>query len=65
VPTRRISAASATANEPDLESATVRCPAGHFFNGPIEFLTYDKRESAAGGDDRFAQPADRGVTKRD
>ena len=48
-----------------LESAIIRCPAGHFFNGPIEFLTYDKRESAAGGDDRFAQPADRGVTKRD
>jgi len=48
-----------------LESATVRCPAGHFFNGPIEFLTYDKRECAAGGDDRFAQPADRGVAKRD
>jgi len=48
-----------------LESATVRCPAGHFFNGPIEFLTYDKREGAAGGDDRFAQPADRGVAKRD
>jgi hypothetical protein len=25
-----------------LESATIRCPSGHCFNGPIEFLTYDK-----------------------
>jgi hypothetical protein len=48
-----------------LESATIRCPAGHFFNGPVEFLTYDKRGSAAGGDDRFAQPADRSATNRD
>lgn len=23
-----------------LESAVIRCPAGHFFNGPIEFLTF-------------------------
>jgi hypothetical protein len=22
-----------------LESAMIRCPAGHWFNGPIEFLT--------------------------
>lgn len=22
-----------------IESATIRCPAGHWFNGPIEFLT--------------------------
>jgi hypothetical protein len=26
-----------------LESAMIRCPRGHFFNGPIEFLTYEKR----------------------
>jgi hypothetical protein len=26
-----------------LESAMIRCPAGHWFNGPIEFLTFDKR----------------------
>jgi hypothetical protein len=38
-----------------LESAAIRCPAGHFFNGPVEFLTYDKRESRAGGDDRLSQ----------
>jgi hypothetical protein len=24
-----------------LESARIRCPAGHFFNGPIESLTCD------------------------
>ena len=30
-----------------MESAMIRCPAGHWFNGPIEFLTWDdtdKRE---------------------
>lgn len=26
-----------------LESAMIRCPHGHFFNGPIEFFTYEKR----------------------
>jgi hypothetical protein len=25
-----------------LESAKIRCPRGHWFNGPIEFLTWDK-----------------------
>jgi len=25
-----------------LESARIRCPRGHWFNGPIEFLTWDK-----------------------
>jgi hypothetical protein len=25
-----------------LESAMIRCPAGHWFNGPIEFLTWDR-----------------------
>ena len=25
-----------------LESAVIRCPAGHWFNGPIEFLTWDR-----------------------
>ena len=23
-----------------LESARIRCPSGHWFNGPIEFLTW-------------------------
>jgi len=48
-----------------LESATIRCLAGHFFNGPIEFLTYDKSEAAAGEQDRLSQPADRGATEAD
>jgi hypothetical protein len=25
-----------------LESAMIRCPAGHWFNGPIELLTWDR-----------------------
>jgi hypothetical protein len=29
-----------------LESAMIRCPSGHFFSGPIEFLTYEKRAHA-------------------
>jgi hypothetical protein len=39
-----------------LESAMIRCPAGHVFNGPIEFLSYDKRSTA-----RRSQSADRGA----
>lgn len=30
-----------------LESAKIRCPRGHWFNGPIEFLTWDKQSGAA------------------
>ena len=30
-----------------LEGARIRCPRGHFFNGPVEFLTWE----------RSAQPA--------
>ncbi len=26
-----------------LESAKIRCPTGHWFNGPIEFLTWNKQ----------------------
>jgi hypothetical protein len=28
-----------------LESAKVRCPRGHWFNGPVESLTWDQRTS--------------------
>ena len=28
-----------------LESAMIRCPVGHVFNGPIEYLTWDKHQS--------------------
>jgi hypothetical protein len=30
-----------------LESAKIRCPSGHSFNGPIESLTWDKHREAA------------------
>ena len=30
-----------------LESAKIRCPRGHWFNGPIEFLTRGKHQGAA------------------
>jgi hypothetical protein len=43
-----------------LESAMIRCPAGHVFNGPIEFLSYDKRHAA-----RRSQSADRGASPGD
>lgn len=31
-----------------LECAVIRCPSGHFFNGPVEFLVHDKPEGRAG-----------------
>jgi hypothetical protein len=31
-----------------LESARIRCPRGHWFNGPVESLTLDEDASAAG-----------------
>ena len=30
-----------------LESVRIRCPRGHFFNGPIEALTWEKHPSTA------------------
>jgi hypothetical protein len=30
-----------------LESAKIRCPRGHCFNGPLESLTWEKDPSAA------------------
>ena len=30
-----------------LESARIRCPRGHWFNGPVESLTWDKMPQAA------------------
>ena len=33
-----------------LESAKIRCPRGHWFNGPLESLTWDKRTSATSAD---------------
>jgi hypothetical protein len=28
-----------------LESVMIRCPSGHVFNGPVDSLTFDKREA--------------------
>jgi len=30
-----------------LESAKIRCARGHWFNGPIEFLTWNKHQGGA------------------
>jgi len=49
-----------------LESAKIRCPRGHWFNGPVESLTWDKHASQTGrqaagghGQDAASQPASR------
>jgi hypothetical protein len=44
-----------------VESAMIRCAAGHWFNGPIEFLTYDKAAPGPGQKIRRCEPADRGA----
>jgi hypothetical protein len=31
-----------------LESVRIRCPRGHFLNGPLEFLTWEKAGSTPG-----------------
>jgi hypothetical protein len=31
-----------TSTDGPMESAKIRCPRGHCFNGPIELLTWDK-----------------------
>ena len=38
-----------TVNSSDgpVESVRIRCPAGHFFNGSLESLTWEKRLDAA------------------
>lgn len=43
-----------------VESAMIRCPSGHCFNGPIEFLTCDKPPTRAGGKLRLSELADHG-----
>jgi len=35
-----------------LESAKIRCPRGHCFNGPLESLTWEKDQRAAGSGER-------------
>jgi hypothetical protein len=43
-----------------LESAKIRCPRGHFFNGPIESLTLGERVDAAAERETIAQLRDVG-----
>jgi hypothetical protein len=38
-----------TSAEGPLESARIRCPEGHVFNGPLEALTWVKEREAAAG----------------
>jgi hypothetical protein len=52
-----------------LESAKIRCPRGHWFNGPIESLTWDKDRDAtvyraAGTDRRDAASRSTGKSRR-
>lgn len=37
-----------------LESAMIKCPVGHWFSGPIEFLTWDGKINHDQGDTRVA-----------
>jgi len=36
-----------------LESAKIRCPRGHCFNGPLESLTWEKESAAAAPSRQF------------
>jgi hypothetical protein len=38
-----------------LESVMIRCPARHFFNGPIEFLAFKNQPSTAELERRVAE----------
>jgi hypothetical protein len=42
-----------------LESAKIGCPRGHWFNGPIEFLSWDKAPNT------MIRPADKPETSED
>ena len=46
-----------------LESALIRCPLGHWFNGPVESLRWERpgSESEAGDPQAAAQMAQRGT----
>jgi len=41
-----------------LESVMIRCPSGHCFNGPIEFLAFEEAARAAGQNQAQPQPPD-------
>jgi len=42
-----------------MESAKIRCPVGHWFNGPIEFLTWDRTDKRDPGTAAVAPSARR------
>jgi hypothetical protein len=39
-----------------LDSVKIRCPRGHWFNGPIESLTWDKHRDPAGHAQQAQRP---------
>jgi hypothetical protein len=39
-----------------LESVMIRCPQGHFFNGPIEFLSLNTHPGPPGGRPALNRP---------
>jgi hypothetical protein len=41
-----------------LESAKIRCPLGHCFNGPVESLTWEKDPTSPGRAPRSDRPAE-------
>jgi hypothetical protein len=41
-----------------LESARIRCPRGHFFNGPVESLTLGERTDTAAEREAIARLKD-------
>jgi hypothetical protein len=47
-----------------LESAMIRCPAGHHFSGPIEFLTQDSTGNHRPGPARLGSRAGRDSLQR-
>lgn len=38
---------TARSTDGPLESVRIRCPRGHWFNGPVESMTWDKTPQAA------------------
>jgi hypothetical protein len=48
-----------------LESVMIRCPSGHWFNGPIEFLKPDSKQKHAQANATTASSAGRGSLTAD
>jgi hypothetical protein len=46
-----------------LESVRIRCPRGHYFNGPLESLTWDKAAPTPFGDGEIRDQG--AATRRD